>query len=83
VFVTHIFRGNTEAEAREVFAQHAKGCEFLTPAIAEGRIEEEIAKLSDKDWVAFEPEGDEAEDEELEVDEDDPEDEEDDLDEEE
>jgi hypothetical protein len=59
VFVSHVFRGETEEEAREVFKQHAAGCEFLTPAIAEDRIEEEIDELPDEAWPAFEPIGDE------------------------
>lgn len=53
VFVTHIFRGETEAEAREVFAQHAAKCEFLTPAIAEGRTEEYIEEIDADDWPEY------------------------------
>lgn len=79
VFVTHIFRGKTEADAREVFQQHAAKCEFLTPAIAEGRVEEELIRIKDDEWPSYEddvepnidePE-DEPEDEEDEEDEDD------------
>jgi hypothetical protein len=69
VFVTHIFRGETEAEAREVYAQHAKGCEFLTPAIEEDRVEEEVQKISDDEWPAYEDDpGPDDEDEEEEGD---------------
>jgi hypothetical protein len=57
VYVTHIFRGETEEEAREVFAQHAKGCEFLTPAIAEGRVEEEILEIDADEWPAYDAQG--------------------------
>jgi hypothetical protein len=56
VFVTHIFRGETEAAAREVFEQHAAKCEFLTPAIEEDRVEEELIRIKDDEWPAYENE---------------------------
>ena len=73
IFVTHIFRGETEADARKVFQQHAAKCEFLTPAIAEGRIQEFLGQFDPADWPLG---GDEDEDDEA--DEDDPEEDEDD-----
>lgn len=54
VFVTHIFRGETEADARKVYEQHAKACDFLTPAIEEDRVEEELQKISDDEWPIYE-----------------------------
>jgi hypothetical protein len=50
IFVTHIFRGETEADAQEVFKQHAAKCEFLTPAIAEGRVREFSEEFDADDW---------------------------------
>lgn len=58
VAVTHIFRGETEADARRVFEAHAAGCEFLTPAIEEDRVEEELVKISADEWPAYENEDD-------------------------
>lgn len=71
VVVSHTFYGKTEAEARANFAAHAAGCEFLTPAIAEGRIEEELDEIEDDEQPSYEN-----------VDDDDPEDDEDQDDEE-
>ena len=78
IFVTHIFRGETEAQAREVMEQHAGQCKFLTPAIADDRVEETLVKIKDEDWPegGGEPERDETEGEEEDSD-DDPEDEDD------
>lgn len=72
VFVTHIFRGETEADAREVFSQHAAKCEFLTPAIAEGRTEEELIRIKADEWPAYEddPEDEPEDPEDLEDEED-------------
>jgi hypothetical protein len=53
VEVTHIFRGETKAAARRVFKQHAAGCEFLTPAIAEDRIGEDVFELDDDEWQEY------------------------------
>ena len=66
VVVSHTFYGKTEAEARANFAAHAAGCEFLTPAIAEDRIEEELDEIEDDEQPSYEN-----------VDDDDPEDDED------
>lgn len=72
VYVRHSFFGETEADARESFAQHAKGCEFLQPAIAEGRTEEadESGEIDEDEWPAYddddEPDVDDEEDEEAE-----------------
>jgi hypothetical protein len=63
VFVTHIFRGETEADAREVFKQHAAKCEFLTPAIEEDRVEEELIRIKPDEWPSYEDEPDDAENE--------------------
>jgi hypothetical protein len=77
VAVTHTFYGKTEKEAREAFAAHAAGCEFLTPAIAEDRVEEELDTIEDGEWPSYEnvdddaPPDDEEEDEEDDADEDD------------
>jgi hypothetical protein len=69
--VTHIFYGETEQEARENFAAHAKGCRFLTPAIDEDRIEEELERIHDRDWPDYDEGDDEIEVEGTEVVEDD------------
>jgi hypothetical protein len=50
VHVQHVFYGKTEQECNEVFTEHAAGCEFLTPALEEGRVNSEIEKISDSDW---------------------------------
>ena len=71
IFVTHIFRGETEAAAQEVYKQHAAKCEFLTPAIAEGRVQEFMEEFDANDWPTDadeepeeeeEPDGEEEED---------------------
>lgn len=54
VHVQHVFYGETEREARRVFREHAAGCEFLTPAIAEGRTNEEIEEIDEDDWPDYE-----------------------------
>lgn len=59
VVVQHEFWGGSEAEARAAFKSHAEGCEFLGPAIAEGRIEEEIEEVEDADRPEYDVEGDE------------------------
>lgn len=57
--VGHMFYGETEAECRENFEAHAKGCQFLTPAIAEDRIDEDLQSLEADEWPDFEdPEAD-------------------------
>lgn len=61
VSVTHIFWGETEEECRENFAAHAKGCNFLTPAIAEDRIGEELERVKPDEWPDY-PDPDEDED---------------------
>ena len=47
VDVTHVFWGDSESECRRKYDAHAKGCEFLTPAIADDRVEEETFDLED------------------------------------
>jgi hypothetical protein len=47
VDVTHVFWGETSAEAKANYQAHAAGCEFLTPAIAEDRVEEQGYDLGD------------------------------------
>ena len=74
IFVTHIFRGETEPDAQEVYKQHAAKCEFLTPAIADGRVQELLVEIKDADWPVAEededePDPDEEEDEEEDEDE--------------
>jgi hypothetical protein len=59
VSVTHVFWGDTEEECRATFESHAKGCEFLTPAIAEGRIEEEIEEVDDDERPEYDEETEE------------------------
>lgn len=56
--VGHMFYGETETECRENFAAHAKGCQFLAPAIREDRIDEDLGELDDDEWPNFTPEGD-------------------------
>lgn len=56
VSVEHIFYGETEEEAREVFREHAAGCSFLTPAIEEERIEEYAEEVDDDDWPEYDEE---------------------------
>lgn len=60
ISVTHVFYGETEEEARENFEAHAKGCRFLTPAIEQGRIEEELEEIDEDDWPDYEAESAEA-----------------------
>jgi len=55
--VGHMFYGETEAECRENFAAHAKGCRFLGPAIAEGRIDEALERLDPDEWPEFDAAG--------------------------
>ncbi len=65
VKVEHVFYAYTEAEADEAFKAHAAGCEFLGPAIAEKRVEEEVEDIDDADWPEFPDEdADDEEDEE-------------------
>jgi hypothetical protein len=72
VAVSHTFYGKTEAEARANFTAHAAGCEFLAPAIAEGRIEEELDEIEDDEQPSYEDLDDDAaeDDEDEEGDED-------------
>jgi hypothetical protein len=70
ISVTHIFYGETELEARENFAAHAKGCKFLTPAIEEDRIEEELERIPEDDWPDYDEGDDEIEVEGTEVEDD-------------
>jgi len=56
--VGHMFYGETEAECRANFAAHAKGCQFLAPAIREDRIDEDLAELDADEWPNFNAEGD-------------------------
>jgi hypothetical protein len=56
--VGHMFYGATEAECRGNFAAHAKGCQFLAPAIREDRIDEDLAELDEDEWPNFSAEGD-------------------------
>ena len=64
--VEHVFYGYTEAECRQVYAAHADGCEFLGPAIAEDRIEEELIEIDEDDWPSYEAESADAEEDEEE-----------------
>jgi len=71
--VQHVFYGATEEEAREVFRKHAAGCEFLGPAMAEDRIDEQVQTIDDDEWPEYDEDGrlfgddgDEEEDEEPE-----------------
>jgi hypothetical protein len=61
VSVTHIFFGETEDECRQNFQAHAKACEFLTPAIEEGRVEEELEEIDAEDWPEYVDEDEEPE----------------------
>jgi hypothetical protein len=49
VDVTHVFWGETSAECKTTYQSHAASCEFLTPAIAEDRVEEQGYDLGDED----------------------------------
>ena len=51
VDVTHVFWGESAAECQATYRAHAAGCEFLTPAIAEDRVEEQAYDLGDDDGV--------------------------------
>lgn len=55
ISVRHTFFGEDEDEAREVFHAHAAGCEFLEPAIAEGRVHVKGKEIDDDDWPAYDP----------------------------
>ena len=68
VTVEHVFYAETDEEAQKAYDAHAAGCEFLTPAIAENRVEEELEDIDEEDWPDFaddepEEEGADAEDE--------------------
>ncbi len=54
ISVQHVFYGETEEECDENWKAHAAGCKFLTAAIAEGRIGEEIEPLDDDEWPEYE-----------------------------
>lgn len=54
VSVTHQFHGETEDECREIMAEHADGCGKFGPAVAEGRIVEEMEEIDEADWPEFE-----------------------------
>jgi hypothetical protein len=53
--VRHIFFGESKDECRENFQKHAAGCEFLTPAIEEGRVHTEISHIDDDEWPVYDP----------------------------
>jgi hypothetical protein len=59
VEVTHTFWGDTEEEARQTFKKHADGCEFLGPAIREGRTEEELEEVGDDERPEYGDDDDE------------------------
>ncbi len=63
VHVSHTFYGETEKEAREAFKAHAAGCEFLTAAIAEDRVEEELDRIDADEWPSYENEGEDPDEE--------------------
>lgn len=53
ISVQHVFYGETEKECQENFEAHAKGCEFLTPAIKEDRVSEEIEEIDEDEWPEY------------------------------
>lgn len=55
IAVRHIFYGETAEECRGNFAKHAAGCEFLTPAIREGRVNTEIERIDNDEWPEYDP----------------------------
>jgi hypothetical protein len=59
--VQHVFYGETEDECQDNFAAHAKGCEFLTPAIEDERIEEEVEEIDEDNWPSYEVDDEEEE----------------------
>lgn len=61
VAVTHIFRGETEDEARDVFEAHVAGCAAFTKAVEEDRTAEEVEHISDGEWPEYDLDGDEEE----------------------
>jgi len=62
ISVTHIFWGETAEECQENFDAHAAGCNFLTPAIEEGRTGEELETVTDEEWPEYDdPEAEETE----------------------
>jgi hypothetical protein len=54
VEVQHVFYGESKADAEAVFQRHAEGCEFLGPAIVEGRVSSEFEEIEDDDWPEYE-----------------------------
>jgi hypothetical protein len=67
--VVHIFFGETEQECEENFAAHAKGCDFLTPAIKEQRVDKELVRIEPEDWPEYDAAGELVDDDEDDEDE--------------
>lgn len=65
IAVEHVFYGETEAEARALFETHAAGCNFLGPAIDDGRIEEELLTISEEEWPDYDEEEEDDDEEEI------------------
>jgi pyruvate/2-oxoacid:ferredoxin oxidoreductase alpha subunit len=62
--VSHIFWGETEAEARTYYTEHLASCEYFQAAAAEDRVIEEIEEIDDDELpeVELAEDGEDAED---------------------
>jgi len=65
ISVGHVFYGETEEECQENWTAHAGGCKFLTAAIDEKRVSEELETISESEWPDY-ADPDEEDDEEEE-----------------
>jgi len=53
VEVEHVFYGETKDAAEQVFRNHAEGCEFLTPAILDDRVNLEFEEIDADEWPDY------------------------------
>jgi hypothetical protein len=63
--VMHSFYGHTEAECRTYYREHLQSCEYFRAAAKDGRVIEEMERISDDELPSIEDYEDDEEEEEI------------------